>query len=61
MLSLKKILMMVLTLGLLSPVGLAWEPQKKGDQKPPKEEKSVPKEPKRPPPPSDGGGKKGKP
>jgi len=59
MFSLKKILMMVLTLGLLSPVGLAWEPQKKGDQKPPKEEKSVPKEPKKPPPPADD--KKGKP
>ena len=60
MLNLKKILMMVLALGLLSPVGLAWEPQRKGDQKPPKEEKNVPKEPKKPPP-SDGGGKKGKP
>lgn len=56
---LKAILITALALGLLSPGALAWEPQKKGDQKPPKEEKNVPKEPKKPPP-SDSG-KKGKP
>jgi hypothetical protein len=61
MLNLKKFLMTVLTLGLLSPAGLAWEPQGKGDQKPPKETKVPEKKDKQKPPPSDQGGKKGKP
>lgn len=65
---LKRILSLAIMLGLLSMSGLAVEPQKKDEQKPPEKEVKHPekKEKDPPPPPKDdnkGGqeGKKGKP